>query len=363
MKLPLAHLDASVIEEVPTRSLEGRLRGDGVAKIAVGRKADVHSRMRTCSTALQDDPFRTACFRRSRQLHTLGTESGREAIVAAMNDQRLAMDALPSNIGEREFALRLFLAQRGNASLADVFARAQIQVQESGEQRRYNESMGKAARSKNAKGLSKTKQKLHDEVLRHCQESDLGEHVHVRAFEDDGAFVFNILRSDRTRKPLAVIRGREARATIEYRPVHGDLLRYESSVGRLRIAARAASIVEFYRTVLGKILFDDELFFDGPPVYSLRVLQERGRAALEDHGIFRVGRIWMTECLWERGDRNLLQIRSPDCFRSIEELRLQFTEGNLIQAKLKVEVIDKSTRPITVNIRVPSRVERQPADT
>jgi hypothetical protein len=65
----------------------------------------------------------------------------------------------------------------------------------------------------------------------------------------------------------------------------------------------------------------------------------------------------MTECIWERGDRNLLHIRSADCFRAIEELKLPLSEGELIQAKLKLEVIGKSTRPVTVTIRVPSRIE------
>ena len=128
-------------------------------------------------------------------------------------------------------------------------------------------------------------------------------------------------------------------------------------VGRLRIAARAASIIDFYRRTLGHILFGDERFFTGDPVCSLAVLQERGRAALENHNVFLVGRIRLTECLWERGDRNLIQFRSADCFRTIEELRLPLTEGTLIQAKLKVEVIGKSARPVTVNVRVPSRIE------
>jgi len=57
--------------------------------------------------------------------------------------------------------------------------------------------------------------------------------------------------------------GHFARATIEFRPVHGDILRYEASIGRLRIAVRAASMVEFYRGVLGKVLFNDEFFFRG----------------------------------------------------------------------------------------------------
>ncbi|MDP8983020.1 MAG: hypothetical protein M3O35_20785 [Acidobacteriota bacterium] len=352
MQLPLAYLDAAVIEEVPIELWRDVFDATGWPQSLAGKRESFsHDEV---LLALQQDASDNQ-LQAIETLHTLGTEGGREAIVAAMNDRRVPADALPVNAGEREFALRLYLAQRGDASMADVFARAQIQVQEGGEQRRYNEFMGKEARR--VKNLSRAREKLREEVLRHCRQSDLGEHVDIRAFEDDGAIVFNILRSDRTRKPLAVVHGRDARATIEFRPVHGDLLRYESSVGRLRIAARAASIVEFYRTALGKILFNDEFFFDGEPVYNLRVLQERGRTAFQDHGVFRVGRIWMTECLWERGDRNLLHIRSSDCFRSIEELRLPLAEGDILQAKLKLEVVGKSTRPVTVSIRVPSRID------
>jgi hypothetical protein len=239
--------------------------------------------------------------------------------------------------------------------LADAFIRAQIHVQEGGNQHRYNEFTGKEARR--ISGLDGKKEALREEILLFCRQSDLGDHVHVEAFEDDGIYVFNILRSHRTQKPLAVVPGHSARATIEFRPVHGDVIRYDALVGRLRIAARASSMVEFYREVLGRTLFNDECFFDGDAVCSLRVLQERGRDALENHGVFGIGRVWMTECLWERGDRELYQIRSTDCFRSMEELHLPLAQGALLQAKLKCEVIGKSTRPVTVNIRVPSRIE------
>jgi hypothetical protein len=57
-------------------------------------------------------------------LETLGTELGRDAIMSAMDDQRVPVQTLPSSAGAREFARRLFLAQRCDAMLADVFARA-----------------------------------------------------------------------------------------------------------------------------------------------------------------------------------------------------------------------------------------------
>jgi len=353
MQLPLAYLDAAAIEEVPVDLWKDVFDVVGWPPSLASKNGSFGHE--DILRALEQDTPSDSLLQVLEVLHTLGTEAGRDAIQAAMRDRHVSTSGLPANKGEKEFALRFFIAQRSDASLADVFVRAQIQVQETGDQRRYNEFLGKEARC--IRNLDSKKEKLREEILRHCREADLGEHVQVEAFEDEGTYIFRILRSHRTQKPLAVVQGHSARATIEFRPVHGDTMRYDASVGLLRIAARSSSIVEFYRQALGRVLFNDEGFFDGNAVCSLRVLQERGREALENHGVFGVSRVRMTECLWERGDRELFHIRSSDCFRSMEELRLPLGEGALLQAKLKCDVIGKSTRPVTVNIRVPSRIE------
>jgi hypothetical protein len=350
MQLPLVYLDRAVIEEISIDQWKEVFDVVGWPSSLTDKRDSVAHDEIVSSFAKDEltDPLLQAL----EALHSFGSEEGREAIVAAIQDRGAA--ALPAGSGDREFALRFFVAQRKDASLADAFARAQIQIQEGGNQRRYNEFMGKEARC--VKGLDRKKGVLREKILNFCEKSDLGDHVQVEAFEDDGLYVFNILRSHRTQKPLAVVPGHSARATIQFRPVHGDVIRYDAAVGRLRIAARASTIIDFYREVLGKVLFNDEAFFDGDPVCSLKVLQEKGRQAL-NHEIYGIGRVWMTECLWERGDRELYHIRSNDCYRSMEELNLPLTEGTLVQAKLKCEVIGRSTRPVTVNIRVPSRIE------
>jgi hypothetical protein len=352
MQMPLVFFDRAVIEEVPLDGWKDLFDAVGWPQSLTGsRNILTHDGI---WQALQTDTLSDEFLQALETLQGLGTQTGREAIVGAMQDRHVPLDSLPPNVGEREFALRLYLAQRSDANLADIYERAQTQVQDESEHRRYNEFMGKKAQP--IANLKLRKQALKDEILRHCRESDLGEHVDVHAFEDNGTYVFNILRSHHTRKPLALVPGHSARATIQFRPIHGDMVRYESHVGRLRMALRAASMVDVYRVVLGKALFDDPTFFEGEPVCSLKVLQERGRAALE-HEVFGVGRIWMTECLWEQGDRNQVQIRSTDCFRAMEEMGLRPTEGTFLLAKLKVQVVQKSTRPITVTIRVPSRIE------
>lgn len=353
MQLPLVYLDAAAIEEVPIDIWKGVFDAVGwPSSLESMPDSFGHQNIRD---AFQKDTPTDGLLQALEALHTLGTESGREAILSAIQDRNVADAVLPNGKGEREFALQFYVAQRASASLADAFIRAQIQVQEEGNQRRYNEFMGKEARS--VAGLDGKKEALRAEILAFCEKLDLGNHVQVEAFEDDRIYIFNILRSHRTQKPLAVVPGHSARATIQFRPVHSDVIKYDASVGRLQIAVRASSMVEFYRGVLGKTLFKDEGFFGRDPVCSLKVLQERGRNAVENHGVYKVGRVWMTECLWERGDREVFQIRSSDCFRSMEELGLPITQGNLLQAKLKCEVVGKSTRPVTVNVRVPSRIE------
>ena len=353
MQLPLAHLDASVIEEVPLVLWRKVFEAVGWPASVAGKKGRfTHSDV---LEAFERDEPTDDLLLALEALHSLGTEAGRDAIFAAMSDRHVLPQALPTGSGEREFAIHLFLAQRTNAALAEVFARAQAEVEEGADQRRYNEFMGKGARV--VANLRAREVALRDATKHYCQAQDLGDHVHVRCFEDDGDYVFHVIRSHHTKKPLAVVPGRAARATIEYRPVHGDILRYDGAVGRLRVAVRAASMVEFYRRTLGQVLFDDSDFFTGDPVCDLRALQERRRDALEAHDLPGIGRVRMTECLWERGDRDLLHIRSSDCFRHIEYLRLPLEEGVLLQAKLKLQVVGRSTRPVTVNIRVPSRIE------
>jgi|GEM_PF-5309344 len=353
MSLPLAYLDAAVVEELPVDLWCQAFDQIGWPASLVSRRTALsHAEI---VEAFARDEATDEMLQLFEVLHTLGSDAGADAIQTALDDQLIPSDVLPEGASERERVVHLFLAQRKNASLADVFARAQVQVQERGEHRRYNEFLGRTPRGVHS--IASTIAALEVATRAYCQAHDLGDHVQVRAFEDDGAYVFQILRSHRTCKPLAVVAGHSARATIAYRPVHGDLLRYDTAVGRLRIAARAASFVEFYRRTFGRVLFDDEDFFTGDNVCSLRVLQEGGRAVLDQHDVVGVGRVRMTECLWERGDRTLLHLRCPDCFREIETLRLPIREGVLLQAKLKLELIGASIRPVTVTIRAPSRIE------
>lgn len=354
MQISLALADSVVIEEVSLPLWRELFEALGWPSSLSGKsKSLTHVEI---VSAFQHDKLSDELLQAIETIHDLGTREGREAISAVMADRQIPPSTLPQGLGERELAVRLFLSQRTDGALAEVFSRAQIQIQE-GNHRRFNDFIGK--KPKRIRNLTAIPAELERIIREYCQQEDLGNHVQVRVFDDDdGICRFQIMRSHHTRAPLAVLEGSSSRAQIQYRPVHADLVRYESALGRLRITARAASIVQFYCKIFGRVLFEDEAFFNGDPVCSLTVLQERGRAALENHGVFGVGRVWMTECIWERGDRERLNFfHHNNCFDSIERLNIPLAEGQILQAKLKIQVIEKSARPVTVTVRVPSRIE------
>ena len=354
MQISLAFPDLAVIEEVSLplwRELFDAL--DWPTSLSGKSESLTHDEI---LSAFQRDILSGELLQAIETIHDLGTPEGRETINTLLADRQVLSSTLSQGLGERELALRLFLAQRNDGALAEVFSRAQVQIQE-GSHRRFNDFIGK--NPKRIHDLPAIRAELERAILEHCQQEDLGNHVQLRVFDDDdGACRFQIMRSHHTRAPLAVMEGSTSRAKIQYRPVHADFVRYEPALGRLRITARAASIVQVYCKIFGRVLFEDEAFFHGDPVCSLKVLQEQGRAALENHAVFGVGRVWMTECIWERGDRERLNFFNPyDCFDSIERLNIPLTEGQILQAKFKIQVIEKSTRPVTVTVRVPRQIE------
>ena len=153
MQLPLMYLDASAIEEVPLD-----LWRDVFATIgwpaSLGDK-QTHLTHDDVREAVRTDDLEADLLYALEILHTLGTEAGREAIVSIMSERRVQLDTLPADASKRELAISLYLAQRDNAALADVLARAQTQMHERGDRRRYNEFLAKEPKTLPACGKSR----------------------------------------------------------------------------------------------------------------------------------------------------------------------------------------------------------------
>ena len=127
MKLSLAYL-TGMIDEIPPEAWADLFEAAGwPASLAQKRGAPKHEQI---VTALTDDELSDELLEALEVLETLGTSAGREAIEAALADQHLLPDVLPANEGDRVYALRLFIGQRQDTALADVLARAQIEIQQ-----------------------------------------------------------------------------------------------------------------------------------------------------------------------------------------------------------------------------------------
>ena len=355
MKLPFVHLDLAVIEEIPIPLWRKLLAVVGVPhSLPAG-----HFSHAALLAALQGDTLSGQLLEALEAIHLFGSEEGREAVAEAMADQRVDTSSLPTGVGERELAVHLYLAKQHDVALADVFARARLRLQQGSDARGYYEFAGR--RTVRVSNLKQLAQRLEVVVLEHCRAHDLGDHVEVHAFRDDEMVVFHVLHTYRQRRPLAVAAGQRTRSVLSFRPVHGDVVRYDSRLGRLRVAARAPSMVRVYRRIVGEVLDGDGTLFSGEPVCTLKPLQRRRQAVLEDHRLPGIHKVRLTECTWRRGDRRVVELRTPDCFSEIDELGLPLQEGELVSAKLKLWVAGSGTRPITATIKVPFQIKTRPA--
>lgn len=355
MQLPLAHLDASAIEEIPLDAWQELFEAVGFPESLVGASLSYEAIL----ASFANDAPSTGLLHALEAIHSLGTELGRDALLEAWRDRHLDEAPLPVDCGEREFAVRLFALQKSDPAVEAAIVHARIKVLATVEQRSVHEFRGTVAGQVIRVGDAKAQ--LKERMLAHCKENDLGTHVQVDVFEDDGAWVFQVTHSDHTKTPLAIVDDGEARSMIKFRPVFCDVLRYEAKTGRLMVSARRASLVQAYVGLAGDAFFGDVTFFVGEAACTLTPLQAMGREALNAHNLPGVGRAWMTECTWRRGDRQVHRIRSVDCFEDIEALGLPISnEGELIEVKLKLQVADTSMRPATINVRIPGKISVTP---
>jgi|SRR5580704_4355186 hypothetical protein len=95
MQLPLAYLDATVVEEIPVDLWSEIFEATGWPESLVGKR-DSFGHEDVLHAFAKDNPSDNL-LQALEVLHTLGTEGGREAIVSAMNDRRVSMDALSAS--------------------------------------------------------------------------------------------------------------------------------------------------------------------------------------------------------------------------------------------------------------------------
>jgi len=286
-----------------------------------------------------------------RAIHDLGTDDGVDAIKAVALAHNTDLGTITTGAA-RDVAAQLWLAQHEKPELREMYARIQMQAEQRRAPRSFREYRGKEARRLGS--WKPLHAKLERAITEWCKQKDFGDHVEIRGFVDNGDAQIQIVHGYRLQKPV-VVRDRHGRRTMELRPAHCDVVRYESRGSWLRISPRSGSgrILDEYRRLLGQVLFDDEEFF-APAPYTLRPLQERGQGALD--GAHSVSRARVIELVWERGGAKH-RITAPDCLAVIREMNVPATEGNFIEAKIAVTLPGRREALRKIHVKLPNKVE------
>ena len=119
MQLPLTYLDSSVVEEIPLDLWGDLFEAVGWPEYLKGKRDSFQHN--DVLTSFDHDNPSDELLLALEVIHDLGTESGREAIKSALADRKITVGFVSSELGEREYALRLFLQQRSDAALDYVF--------------------------------------------------------------------------------------------------------------------------------------------------------------------------------------------------------------------------------------------------
>lgn len=287
-----------------------------------------------------------------RAIHELGTDDGVDAMKAVADAHNADLGAITAR-APRDAAVELWLAQREKPGLRDLFTRVQMQAESRRSPRSFREFRGK--RVQKLAAWATVHPRLVTAVRAWCTAQDFGDHVDVRGYVENGNAQIQIIHGHRLQKPVVVKDGGHGRRTLELRPAHCDIVRYDWKGSWLRLSPKSTGggIVETYRRRLGEVFFDDAEFFTEAD-YSLRPLQEHGQAILDDAP--SIARARVTDLVWDHGGE-IIRIRSSDCLASVARMGIPPTEGDFIEARIAVVLPGRREVRRSVHVKVPNKVD------
>ena len=269
------------------------------------------------------------------ELAILGTTAGRDALVEAARDLRIACDWLEE--APMDLAARL-LAERARGALHDrVIERAHVRLGRTLPDRMAYELVGREARVvKSTSVLENGLRELSPDV------SD------VWLARDDDVIVAAVLHA----MPVEVeVEHGERRAR---RVLRATIIRYEIATARLTVTPARPQMLDAIAAEVGRALFHDEAWFEARPAFTLKPLQILGARGLAKATLpASVKRARVIACTLDTGRGHRREARGPDALAEIEaDLR---SGGYLTKATLRFD-IDGSKRPVDVVIELPGKI-------
>lgn len=181
------------------------------------------------------------------------------------------------------------------------------------------------------------------ERLKPTLESVLAEHFDRRGFskacfihlyEEHGEVCFHITHGRTYRSTGTIVSGTLERSRTAFREQKYDLVIYSNRDHVIRIHTTYAKDAEKYRTVFGKVIFNDPEAFDPKiPIYDLAPLAAGRSAIAPTPGIGSVllKEVW---CKWDNGE-TVQRTRSRDVFRLVENEDAKLT-GEIVRASFMI---------------------------
>jgi len=283
----------------------------------------------------------------------LGTPRGLEHLEEVAEDQGLDLRT-SSEEPAREAVARLWVESRTKREFQQAIALARLYPPDQDSRRTFREFAGAGG------GTWKDFEpgKIREAISKWCEENKRSGVTTVLPLRRGSERLWAIVRGDRMRRE-PIIRDKRM-AILDFQPALSDLIRYDPETGRLGIATNTPSLVAQYRKVMGALIAEDDAFFVGENICSLRPLQEKGAELFKGHLRGVIIKIDVVELLWNRGHSEKMWVRSTDCFETLATLGTSLAEGQLAEAKFKVTLAGGG-RPATVTIKVPNRIEIKPA--
>lgn len=199
------------------------------------------------------------------------------------------------------------------------------------------------------------KKVIEDKVSLWCRENHRSEVAEIWPFKAGGVWCCNIVRGD-PEKQQAIVNEHNKLDQIRYKPATCEHIRIDPETGRIGIISRSPKIVAAYRSIFGDLVHSDPDFFSGENICSLKVIQEQGESVLKDDLGSKIHKIDLTELKWRGADQGAFLVKGKNCFKVLNDLRVNYTIGQLDEAKLKFHMAT-DLKPVRVTIVVPSKVE------
>lgn len=285
-----------------------------------------------------------------RVFHSLGTDEGRLIIEQAVSN--FSFDKpISDDQTDREVAARLWIDSQTNQQCLDILRLALGNIEflhKTTNVKEYSAESGFEMPKLDKKAIEA-------KVSSWCQENHRSEVAEVQLFEAEGVWCCNIVRGD-PEKQQAIVNKNNKLDQIRYKPATCEHIRIDAETGRIGIISRSPKIVAAYRSIFGELVKNDPDFFSGENICSLKVIQEYGESVLRDNLGSRIQKIVLTELKWQGADQGSFLVKGKNCFKVLNDLRVNLTVGELVEAKLKFQMA-ADLKPVRVTIVVPWKIE------